>query len=94
MSTPVWFGEEQEKLYIMTREISGKFKRIRNNPKVRIAPCTIRGRVTGKEFEATAGILSGQEERQRARMSVRRKYWMARIPFLWRRNNGYLEISF
>ena len=33
--TPVWFGEKDEKLYVMTRSDSGKYKRIRNNPKVR-----------------------------------------------------------
>ena len=38
LATPVWFGEEDDKLYIMTRSISGKYKRIRNNPQVRVAP--------------------------------------------------------
>ena len=45
--TPVWFGEKDDKLYVMTRSDSGKYKRIRNNPQVRIAPCTIRGKITG-----------------------------------------------
>ncbi len=48
--TPVWFGEKDDKLYVMTRSDSGKYKRIRNNPKVRIAPCTMRGKITGPEF--------------------------------------------
>ena len=56
--TPVWFGEENDKLYVMTRSDMGKFKRIRNNPQVKIAACTIRGKVTGREFAATARILS------------------------------------
>jgi len=30
--TPVWFGEKDGKLYVMTRSDSGKYKRIRNNP--------------------------------------------------------------
>jgi general stress protein 26 len=30
--TPVWFGEKDDKLYVMTRSDSGKYKRIRNNP--------------------------------------------------------------
>ena len=52
VSTPVWFGEDGDKLYVMTRSDMGKAKRIRNNPRVRVAPCTIRGKVTGPEFEA------------------------------------------
>src|SRR5580765_7213363 len=44
--TPIWFGEKDDKLYVMTRSDSGKYKRIRNNPKVGIAPCTMRGKIT------------------------------------------------
>ena len=32
VATPVWFGEEDEKLYVMTLNKMGKMKRIRNNP--------------------------------------------------------------
>ena len=44
--TPVWFAEEGGKLYVMTSDTTGKYKRIRNNSQVRIAPCTIRGKLT------------------------------------------------
>ena len=92
VATAVWFGEEDGKLYVMTRSDMGKTKRIRNNPQVRVAPCTMRGKVTGAEFAATARILP-PEEHARARQAINRKYWMARIPFLWRRTDTYLEIS-
>jgi uncharacterized protein len=90
--TPVWFGEENDKLYVMTRSDSGKFKRIRNNPRVQIAPCTIRGKVTGPQYEARARILPA-EEWPAARKTVHRKYWLARIPFLWSKKNLFLEIA-
>jgi uncharacterized protein len=93
IATPVWFGEDDGKLYVMTRSDMGKAKRIRNNPKVRVAPCTIRGTVTGAEFGATAHILP-PEEHARARQAINRKYWMARIPLLWWRTDTYLELSF
>ena len=93
VATPVWFGEEDSKLFVMTRSISGKYKRIRNNPQVRVAPCTIRGAVTGPECAVTARILS-VEDHARARQAIKRKYWAARIPFLWWRTDAYLEISF
>ncbi len=89
--TPVWFGEDNDKLYVMTRGDSGKAKRIRNNPQVRVAPCTMRGRVTGPEFSATARILPS-EDWPRAREIVNRKYWAARLP-IWSKKNIYLEIS-
>ncbi len=93
IATPVWFGEEDGKLYVMTRSDMGKTKRIRNNPQVRVAPCTIRGRVKGAEFAATARILPA-EEHERARQTLNRKYWAARLPLIWSRTDTYLEISF
>ena len=91
--TPVWFGEQDEKLYVMTRGDMGKSKRIRNNPNVRVAPCTIRGKVTGPEFTATARILPLQDQ-SRARQTINRKYWMARIPLIWSRTDTYIELTF
>jgi PPOX class probable F420-dependent enzyme len=93
VATPVWFGEEDGKLYVMTRSDMGKTKRIRNNSKVTVAPCTIRGTVTGPEFAATARILPA-EEHARARQAINRKYWMARIPFIWARTDTYFELNF
>ncbi len=91
--TPVWFGEEDGKLYVMTRSDMGKAKRIRNNAQVKVAPCTIRGKVTGPEFAATARLLP-TEEQQFARKTINRKYWMARIPLVWARTDTYFEITF
>jgi PPOX class probable F420-dependent enzyme len=93
VATPVWFGEEDGKLYIMTRSIFGKYKRIRNHPQVRVAPSTIRGRVTGPESPAIARILP-VEEHSRARQIINRKYWLARLPLLWSRTDAYIEIAF
>jgi len=93
IAIPVWFGEDGDKLYVMTRSDMGKTKRIRNNPQVRVAPCTIRGKVTGPEFAASARILSAQEH-PHARQAINRKYWMARLPLVWSRTDTYLEVTF
>jgi len=93
VATPVWFGEDGNKLYVMTRSDLGKTKRIRNNPQVRVAPCTMRGKVTGPEYAAAARILP-VEEHGHARRAIDRKYWMARLPLIWRRTDTYLELSF
>jgi PPOX class probable F420-dependent enzyme len=89
--TPVWFAEDNDKLYVKTRAASGKTKRIRNNPQARVAPCTIRGKVTGPEFPASARILP-PEDWPNARKIINRKYWMARLS-ISEKKNGYLEIS-
>ncbi|MGA3196562.1 MAG: PPOX class F420-dependent oxidoreductase [Terriglobales bacterium] len=90
--TPIWFAEDGCKIYFMTNKKLGKVKRLRNNPKVKIAPCTIRGKITGPEFSATARILPS-EESARARDAIRAKYWLARLPFLWRNSDTYVEIT-
>jgi uncharacterized protein len=93
VATPVWFGEDHDKLYVMTRSDMGKAKRIRNNPQVKVAPCTIRGKVTGPEFLATVRILP-PEEHKLARETINRKYWMARLPLIWSRTDTYFEVTF
>jgi PPOX class probable F420-dependent enzyme len=93
VATPVWFGEDGDKLYVMTRSDMGKTKRIRNNPEVTVAPCSIRGKVTGAEFAARARILPA-EEHARARQAIQKKYWMARLPKIWNRTDTYLELTF
>ena len=93
VATPVWFGEEGAKLYVMTRSDMGKTKRIRNNPQVLVAPCTMRGKVTGAEYPAVARILP-PEEHAHARQPINRKYLMARLTQPWSKADIYLEIIF
>ena len=93
VATPVWFGEEEGKLYVMTRSDMGKTKRIRNNPKVGVAPCTIRGQVTGAEFPATARTLP-PEDFDRARKTLTKKYWLAKLTAPFSRADAFFEISF
>lgn len=90
--TPIWFAEEGGKLYFMTNSKLGKVKRLRNNPQVKIAPCTIRGKITGPEFAASARILPAAETAS-VRRAINAKYWLARLPFLWRNTDTYVEIT-
>ncbi len=90
--TPVWFAEDGDKLLFMTSGKMGKIKRIRNNPQVKIAPCTMRGKITGPEFTATARILP-PEDAVRVRRAINAKYWLARVPFLWPNTDTYVEVT-
>src|SRR5437763_16126156 len=92
VATPVWCGEEDGKLYVMTRSDMGKTKRVRNNPQVKVAPCTIRGKVTGPEFAATARLLP-PEDHKRARQPVNRKYFLARISQPWSKADAYIALT-
>lgn len=89
--TPLWFAENDGKLYVMTRNDSWKYKRIRNNQNVKVAPSTIRGTLTGPEFSAKARILPPQEWKA-AHKLIQRKYWLARLP-VWSKHNEFVEIE-
>jgi PPOX class probable F420-dependent enzyme len=90
--TPLWFAEQEGKLYVMTHDDSWKYKRIRNNPRVLVAPCTARGHITGPDVEARARILQ-PEELPAARRTLQRKYWLLRLGFLWSKRNIFVEIT-
>jgi PPOX class probable F420-dependent enzyme len=68
VKTPVWFAADPSasldsndaKLYVYTIGVSGKVKRVRNNPRVKIAPCDMRGRVLGEWVEARAKRLPAE----------------------------------
>ena len=75
----------------MTRSDSGKVKRLRRNPRVRVAPCSMRGRVRGPEVWATARVLPAGDW-SGARRLICQKYWLARLP-IWSPKNVYVEIE-
>jgi len=64
--TPVWFVEEDNVLFVRTGINSGKVKRIRNNPQVRIVPCKAQGEPMGEWISAQAQLV---DEAQAERVS-------------------------
>ena len=96
VATPVCFADEGGKLYVSTRDPSGKVKRIRNNPRVLVAPCTMRDRVTGPAVEAVARIMKDGESAL-ARQALLRAYgWRLRLSNFFqkfrRERRVFLEI--
>ena len=94
--TPVWFAKALPEvrgaapLYVYTIGNTGKLKRIRNNARVRIVPCDMRGRLLGEWMEARAEILDGGEAEKGMKL-LNRKYvpWKQLLDFfaLFRRRN-------
>ncbi len=90
VKTPVWFAADPSasldsndaKLYVYTIGVSGKVKRIRNNPRVKIAPCDMRGNVLGEWVEARAEIVTGEED-ARGTQLLKTKYfpWKQLLDF-------------
>ncbi len=79
VKTPVWFVQRGTVLYCYTEADSWKVKRIRNNPRVRIAVCTMRGEVKGPWLDATATLVADGEERLAADNLLDQKYLVKRL---------------
>src|SRR5712692_7596439 len=73
VSTPVWFIEEKGTLFVRTDYDTGKVKRIRRNPNIRIAICSMRGEPKGAWIDAKAKFAS-EEEAERAYQLLKQKY--------------------
>ena len=76
--TPVGFVQDGSVLYARTTADSWKVKRIRANPRVRVAPGTGSGKPLGAWVEATATILTDAESAE-----VRAKI-LAKYRLIWR----------
>ncbi|MEV7616347.1 PPOX class F420-dependent oxidoreductase [Streptomyces sp. NPDC089799] len=85
VATPVWAVHDAGELYVWTRSDSWKVKRIRNNGRVALSPCDVRGRTApdAPVVEATARLLD-EEGLRRVRKLMARKYtwrfWALDLP--------------
>ncbi|MGH2904030.1 MAG: PPOX class F420-dependent oxidoreductase [Solirubrobacteraceae bacterium] len=95
--TPVWAAEAYGRLYVRTERAAGKVKRLRRNPRLLVAPCTVRGKPLGAPFEATASVLAPERE-PLAEQTLAARYGLGRVLFEWamdrmRVDMCYLEIT-
>lgn len=81
VATPVWFVEENGRLFVKTDGDSHKVRRIARNPSVRVAECTASGRLRGEPIDARAEILPEGEAR-RVDELMAHKYRLDRIFIL------------
>lgn len=101
VETPIWFAERDGRLYAFSAGDAGKVKRLRNDPRIRVAPCTVRGRVTGAWIEGRARIVEDPALESTAYTALGQKYgWQMWLADLGSRLTGrinhraVLELSF
>jgi len=98
--TPVWIAGVDSRLYVVTNGTSAKMKRIKANARVRLAPCDVRGNVSGEWIEARAKRVADARTMDRALDALNRKYgWqMAMLRFFSRlsgraKDRAFIEIT-
>ncbi len=88
VNTPVWFVISENQIYVITRELTGKIKRIRNNNDVKIAICSFSGKLKGDWVSAKAEITS-QNETERVLKLRNQKYGLwAKLIGIFTKNKG------
>jgi PPOX class probable F420-dependent enzyme len=76
--TPVWFGlDDQGRVYVRTGRLAVKLKRIANNPRVKLAPATVRGKPVGPYASGTARVVAASEE-EHAERALQSNYGLFR----------------
>jgi uncharacterized protein len=90
--TPVWFAAVDGGLGVFTAADAGKVKRLRRDGRVRIVPCSYKGRPKGEEREARARLVTG-EEADRILVALKAKYgWMFRMIARRRADHAFIHI--
>lgn len=88
VATPVWVAGAGGSLYVITGRGTGKAKRIRNDPRVDLAPSDFRGRPKGGDVRAVARLMD-EAESAVADRALQEKYgWQYRLFRLVERLRG------
>ncbi|MBA3826920.1 MAG: PPOX class F420-dependent oxidoreductase [Ktedonobacterales bacterium] len=82
VATPVWFVEHHGGLALYTAATAGKVKRLRHTAHVTLAPCTVRGAVTGPTLVGNARLLEDAAEIVAIRAALLKKYGFQRRALL------------
>ncbi len=95
--TPVWAACAHGLLYVRSERGSGKVKRLHNDARLLIAPCTVRGKPLGAPLEAHARVLGAAGEAI-AEHALAARYGLGRAVFertmdVLRIDMCYLEIT-
>lgn len=92
VETPVWAAPLDGKLVVFTLRDSYKVKRIRRNPKVRVAKCGMAGKLLSPWHDGTCTIVEDKAHEARAYAALDAKYgWQMRLGTLLRSIFGGLE---
>lgn len=79
--SPVWFAKEGDQLYVWTEINAFKAKRLRNDERALLAPCSARGVPHGEPVAALGRVLTDEAELARAAAAIKRSWGPGRRLF-------------
>ena len=90
VKTPVWFTIKDNLVYVVTRDQTGKVKRLKNNLNVKIATCNIKGKIKGRWNSGTVKILNKQETEEAVKRRDKKYGFFSKMARFLTKNKGEL----
>ena len=86
--TPVWFVIDNDLVYVITRESTGKVKRLKNNHDVRIVLCSFKGEPKNEWIKGKAEKITGEKADMVINLRKKKYGMSARLVGLLRKGNS------
>ena len=92
VKTPVWFVIDKGMVYIITRESTGKVKRLKNNQNVRVVPCSFKGEIKNEWVNGKAQMVTGSEADNIIKLRKKKYGFAVRLSGLFTSQKGNLVV--
>ena len=90
--TPVWFVIDNDLIYVITRDSTGKVKRLRNNQDVRIVLCSFKGEPKSEWIKGKAENITGDEANRVINLRKKKYGMFARLSGIFTSQKGNLMV--
>ena len=90
--TPVWFVIHNDLIYVITRDSTGKVKRLKNNQDVRIVLCSFKGEPKSEWIKGKAHNITGDEADKAIKLRKKKYGMSARLIGLFTSQKGNLIV--
>ena len=92
IKTPVWFVIDNDLIYVITRDSTGKVKRLKNNQEVRIVSCSFKGKPKNGWVKAKAEKITGEEADKAIKLRKKKYGMFARLTGIFTSQKGNLVV--
>jgi len=90
--TPVWFVIDKNLIYVITRDSTGKVKRLGNNQNVRIVPCSFKGEPKNEWVKGAAEKIRGEEADKVIKLRKKKYGMFARLIGIFTSKKGNIVV--
>ena len=92
IKTPVWFVIDKNLIYVITRDSTGKVKRLRNNQDVRVVPCSFKGEAKNEWVKGKTEMITGEEADKAIKLRKKKYGMLARLTGIFTSQKGNLVV--